>query len=131
MQRLVDEEITLHTEHTVTRWTAEHTFILQLCLTCLTEPVSLEVLHWTLYKSLEGEEVVKGSGEMGGRHQSQTTHFTLHRKLSVSGVALRTEISSQRQTWTTAAVQMRHAERRLGILVSHRGNSMLRKTHAD
>lgn len=41
-----------------------------------------------------------------------TTDFTLHRKLCVLGVALRTEIPSQRQTWTTAAVQMtmRHTQ---------------------
>lgn len=35
-----------------------------------------------------------------------TAHFTLHGKLCVLGMALRTKVSSQRQTRTTAAVQM-------------------------
>lgn len=35
-----------------------------------------------------------------------TTHFTLHRKLRVLGMTLRTKVSPQRQVWTAAAVQV-------------------------
>lgn len=47
------------------------------------------------------------------RPVQHTTHFTLHRKLCVLGVALRTKVSSQRQIWTTAAIQVtrRHSGR--------------------
>lgn len=61
-----------------------------------------------------------------------TTHFTLHRKLCVLGMTLWTKVSSQRQVWTAAAVQVtrRHrvtddedagceAERRLTSFFTH------------
>lgn len=92
----MNEEITLHTEHTVARCTGKYTFILKFPLTSLAVPVSLELLHWNLSKGWEREEMVEGSGEVGGRHQSQTTDFAFHGKLCVLGMTLWTEVSSQR-----------------------------------
>lgn len=67
VQGIMDEEITLHTEYTAARWTGEHTFLFQLPLAGVAEPLSLVLLQWTLQEGFHGKEVVEGPCQVRGR----------------------------------------------------------------
>lgn len=79
MQRVVDEQVTLHAEHTAARRTCEHTSVFQLPLAGFTEPLSVVQQQWTLLEGLQGEEVVEGAGQVRSGDKRQPTDFTLDR----------------------------------------------------
>ena len=92
VQRVVDEQVTLHAEHTVARRTREHTLVFQLPLAGFTEPLCVVQQQRTLLEGLQGEEVVEGASQMrsGDKCQPWGNTHTL-----VTSVVVHTHGSSQ------------------------------------